>query len=199
MPGGLLLEKTEAVLLGGCRFIQYRNKTSAAGKQLREAKALRALCDQYGALLIVNDSVELANAAGAHGVHLGQNDASIAAAREHLGPEAVIGSTCHGSLELAINACQAGASYLAFGRFYSSQTKPQAPPASLALLSQVKQKLPLPTVAIGGIDVDNAPALIAAGADCLAVCHDLFRSDDLEQVRRRAAHHVSLFDTVQEL
>lgn len=198
MPGDLLSQKVEAALLGGCRLIQYRDKLSSWSEQLRRAKALRELCEEYGALLIINDSVELAKAADAHGVHLGQEDGAIRQARYGMGAEAIIGATCHASLSLAEHACSTGASYLAFGRFFPSQTKPQAPPAELPLLSQAKHDLHLPTVAIGGINVDNARTLIAAGADCLAVSYDLFRGDDLEQIRHRAAHYVSLFDTAQE-
>ncbi|MEX1032502.1 MAG: thiamine phosphate synthase [Cellvibrionaceae bacterium] len=198
MPGQLLLRKVEAALLAGCRLVQYRDKSASPSEHYRQAAALRALCHRHGALLIVNDSVELAKAAAADGVHLGREDWPLDAAREHLGPAAIIGATCHASLDLARNAAALGANYLAFGRFFPSHTKPQAPSAQLPLLSQTKRVLNLPVVAIGGINVDNAPSLIAAGADCLAVCHDLFSSDNLDQVQRRAAHYVSLFDTAQE-
>lgn len=198
MPDDLLLQKTEAALAGGCRLVQYRNKLHCPEQQRREATLLRALCERHGALLIINDSVDLALAIGADGVHLGQEDQTLDVARQQLGPSAIIGATCHASTSLARTACDVGADYLAFGRFFPSQTKPNAPPAPLSLLAEVKRTLHLPTVAIGGVNVDNAGTLIAAGADCLAVSHDLFRSDDLEQIRQRAARYVSLFDTAQE-
>lgn len=195
MPGSLLLEKTEAALLGGCRLVQYRNKTASDEAKRLEGGALRSLCERYGALLIINDSISLARAVQAHGVHLGQEDEAVDRARELLGEKVVVGATCHASPSLARHACDLGADYLAFGRFFPSQTKPLAPPADLALLAQVKAQLHLPLVAIGGINMDNAPSLIAAGADCLAVSHELFRGDDLEEIRRRAAGFTSLFQT----
>ncbi|MGQ9425382.1 thiamine phosphate synthase [Gilvimarinus sp. F26214L] len=197
MPGELLLAKTEAALAGGCRLIQYRNKTASPAQQLREATALRSLCDEYGAALIINDSPQLAREAAAHGVHLGQEDGSLEAARRDLGSRMIVGATCHGSLELARQAALAGASYLAFGRFFPSQTKPQAPPATLDLIAEVHAEFGLPLVAIGGITLDNAAGLVAAGADCLAVSHDLFHGDP-HQVRERALRYCSLFESTQE-
>ncbi|MCW8196217.1 thiamine phosphate synthase [Proteobacteria bacterium 005FR1] len=198
MPGGLLLEKTEAALLGGCRLVQYRNKMASAEAKRIEAAKLRELCERHGASLIVNDSVSLAFDVNAHGVHLGQDDEAVDRAREILGDKAIVGATCHASLSLARRACDLGADYLAFGRFFPSQTKPQAPPAELSLIAEIKAQLHLPTVAIGGINRDNAASLIAAGADCLAVSHELFRGDDLDEIRRRAAQFTSLFQTSTE-
>lgn len=198
MPGSLLLPKTEAALAGGCRLVQYRNKSATTELKRREAADLRELCERYQAVLIINDSVELAAASGAHGVHLGQDDAAVDQARRLLGPRAIIGATCHSSLALAERACDQGADYFAFGRFFPSQTKPLAPPAPLALLNELRQQRRLPVVAIGGINIDNAPSLIAAGADCLAVSHELFRGDDLGEIRRRAARFSSFFETALE-
>lgn len=198
MPGAQLLKKTESALAGGCRLVQYRNKTGDKSLKYREARALQELCGSYGAMLIINDSVELAEAVQAGGVHLGQDDSSVESARKRLGPDAVIGATCHASLELAERACGQGASYLAFGRFFPSSTKPLAPPAHPDVLARVGLQLRLPTVAIGGINMDNAAFLIRAGADALAVSQDLFAGDDLAEIRRRTARYVSLFDTVQE-
>lgn len=192
MPGAALLWKVEAALEGGCRLIQYRNKLGSPELQQREAAELRSLCKGYGALLIINDSPELAGAIGADGLHIGQGDTPLATARSQLGESAIIGVTCHDSLEFAEQAADAGANYLAFGRFFASQTKPEAPPASLDLLHKARN-VRLPLVAIGGINRDNAPLLIRAGADCLAVSHELFSSDDPDEIRRRAEYFTSLF------
>jgi len=192
MPHEALLWKTEAALQGGCRLVQYRNKKGSPELRQQEAAALRKLCDRYQASLIINDLPPLANAVGADGVHLGQQDTGLEAARRELGSDVIVGITCHGSLELAEQAARSGASYLAFGRFFSSHTKPEAPPAELSLL-QAARRFQLPIVAIGGINEDNAALLVTAGADCLAVSHELFSSDDPGEIRRRAEHFTSLF------
>ncbi len=169
-----LITKSEAALVGGCKLLQYRNKHSEFDKKITEGNRLRELCDRYGAKLIVNDSIELANIIKADGVHLGQTDESITLARKTLGESAIIGATCHDSLSLAQNAIQEGASYVAFGRFFPSHTKPDASPAPLSLIMEAKNSLHVPVVAIGGINRDNAHQLISAGADCIAISNDLF-------------------------
>lgn len=181
---GRLLAAMEAALLGGCRVVQYRSKDADSRRQLEEAAGLLALCKQYGAQLLVNDNVQLALAVGAHGVHLGQDDMPIAEAREQLGETAVIGITCHDSLALARDAQRAGADYVAFGRFFPSGTKQSAPPANLQVLTQARQVLTIPVVAIGGITLDNAPSVLAAGADMLAVVGDLFNAADITSQAR---------------
>ena len=189
----------EAVLRGGCRIIQYRNKTAGSAERKEAAVALRQLCDRYAALLLINDDVELALAVDADGVHLGQgdmgqSDMALADVRRRLGPERVIGVSCHNSLALAISAEQQGANYVAFGRFFTSYTKPDAPSAELSLLRQAKQQLHVPVVAIGGITRDNAPAVIAEGADMIAVIHDLFSASDAGELEKRATLFSQLFD-----
>lgn len=168
-----LQEAAEAAMRGGLKLLQYRDKTADASKALRQARLLADLCLNYDCQLIINDDPKLAKASGAAGVHLGQGDASLRHARELLGKQAIIGSTCHASLELAINAAQAGASYLAFGRFFPSLTKPDAPAASLDIFKQVA-RLNLPTLAIGGITRKQAPVFTEAGVDMLAVVAGIF-------------------------
>ena len=185
-----LLLAVEAALAGGCRILQYRSKQTDRGKLLAETKALLALCEQYDAKLLINDNAELALAVGAHGVHLGQEDMPIAEARALLGSQAIIGITCHDSLSLAVAAQQAGADYVAFGRFFPSSTKQSAPPADLSVLGVAKAQLTIPVVAIGGITLDNAPSVIAAGADMLAVVGDLFSAPD---ITARAYAYCELF------
>lgn len=194
LPGARLPDAVRAALAGGVRIVQYRNKPADAATRLGEATLLAQLCHEAGALFLVNDDVALALACGAHGVHLGQQDGAIDAARERLGEAAVIGQTCHASISLALAAQSAGADYVAFGRFFPSRTKPLAPPADLALLPEARAALRIPVVAIGGVTVDNAPRLIAAGADAVGVIHDLFSADD---IAARAREFAALFNRGQ--
>lgn len=180
MPGDLLGIKAESALRGGCRVLQYRNKAASAEQQYQEAKTLRELCHHYRCVFIVNDDVGLAERVGADGVHIGQTDLSISEARQRLGNNRIIGVSCHDSVTLAREAEQAGASYVAFGRFFASHTKPQAPAADLRVLNRAQACLRIPIVAIGGITRDNAPRVIAQGADMVAVIHDLFAAEDVE-------------------
>ncbi len=175
----VLLEQVGAALEGGAAIVQYRDKSDDSAKRLRQATLLRELCDRFERPLLINDDLALAIACKAHGVHLGQTDGSVAAARSQLGADAVVGVTCHDSLELALQARDAGADYVAFGAFFSSKTKPGACPAPLSLLPRAAREVGLPVVAIGGISMDNARQVIAAGADMVAVIHALFATDDI--------------------
>ena len=192
LAGGKLLPYAEAALNGGARLLQYRDKSTDDRRHQREAEALQLLCERYGATLIINDDAELAARLGV-GVHLGQGDGSLAAARALLGGQAIIGGTCHARLELAEQAAKEGASYVAFGRFFESHTKPGTPTASVELLEQAKQHLRLPVVAIGGVTLDSAPRLIAHGASMIAVIHALFAADSAAEVERRARAFSALF------
>ncbi|WP_286786122.1 MULTISPECIES: thiamine phosphate synthase [Pseudomonas] len=194
LAGGKLLPYVEAALKGGARLLQYRDKSSDDARRLREAEALRELCARHGAQLIINDDAELAARLGV-GLHLGQGDGSLAAARALLGRKAIIGATCHARLDLAEQAIREGASYVAFGRFFDSNTKPGAPAASLELLAQARQLAGLPIVAIGGVTLDNAPSLIAHGANLVAVIHALFSAENAAEVERRAHAFSALFAT----
>ena len=189
---GRLLPYVEAALKGGATLLQYRDKSSDDARRLREAEALRELCNRYGAALIINDDAELAARLGV-GLHLGQGDGSLSVARALLGRKAIIGGTCHAQLELAEAATKEGASYVAFGRFFNSTTKPGAPSADIELLAAAKARFSLPIVAIGGVTLDNAPALIAHGASMVAVVHGLFGADSAAEVERRARAFSALF------
>lgn len=173
-----------AALDGGACVIQYRDKTADASRRKVEATMLAGLCASHEVPLIVNDDIDLALACGAAGVHLGAGDAGIAAARARLGHEAIIGVSCYDSLDQARRAADEGADYIAFGAFHPSPTKPLAPLANPELLVAARS-FGIPLVAIGGITPDNAPLLIAAGADCTAVISSLFDAEDIESVARR--------------
>lgn len=175
-----MLTQVESSLKGGTRIIQYRDKTSDEKQRLQQACALNELCKSYQIPLLINDDVELAKKCEAAGVHLGQSDGCVNAAREVLGPAAVIGVTCHDSLEFALQAESEGADYVAFGAFFPSKTKPNAKPAPLGLIKEVKAQVQLPIVAIGGISVDNAEQIISAGADMVAVVHALYAQPDIQ-------------------
>ncbi|WP_249679610.1 thiamine phosphate synthase [Pseudomonas abieticivorans] len=189
---GKFLDYVKAALDGGIVLLQYRDKSSDEGRRLREADALLKLCEGYKTQLIINDDADLAARLGV-GVHLGQTDGPLAQARALRSRQTIIGATCHASIELAEQAAREGASYVAFGAFYSSSTKPNAAPASLTLLEQARSRLKLPICAIGGITLDNAPALIERGADLLAVVHTLFGADSAQEVTRRARAFNALF------
>lgn len=187
-----LLPYVEAALQGGARLVQYRDKSQDASRRQDEAAALAELCRQHDAQLIINDDLPLARQLGV-GLHLGQEDGSLAAARADLGADAILGGTCHASLELAEVAAVAGASYLAFGRFFASSTKPDAPPAPLDVLDQARSRFSLPLCAIGGVTLDNAPRLLTHGVDLLAVVHTLFSAASAGEVERRARAFARLF------
>lgn len=179
-----LLLKVEAALAGGACLLQYRNKTASAALRLAQGRALLALCHRYGVPLIVNDHLELALALGTDGLHFGAGDGSLAAAREQLGPRKILGASCYDRCENAIAAQRRGADYVAFGSFFPSGVKPGAVRAPLALLGEAKRRLAVPVVAIGGITLDNAPQLIGAGADGIAVISALFGAADVRAVAR---------------
>ncbi|MGB0282462.1 MAG: thiamine phosphate synthase [Neptuniibacter sp.] len=174
-----LLTQVEKSLKGGAEIIQYRDKSSDLKKRVEQASALNTLCKKHNALLLINDDAGLAAGIGAAGVHLGQSDGAVAEAREMLGPDAIIGVTCHDSIQLAEKAAAEGADYVAFGAFFPSKTKPNANPAPISLLQEAKAKVQLPIVAIGGISVDNADQIISAGADMVAVIHALYAQNNI--------------------
>ena len=183
----------KAALDGGAPFVQYRNK--AAPRPLRRAQAAEMLriCRAAGARLIINDDVWLAVEIGADGAHLGRDDApggSLAAARDALGPQRILGVSCYNELARGEEAARAGADYLAFGSVFPSRTKPAAVHAPLELLGEARRRFGLPVAAIGGITLDNAPQVIAAGADMIAVVSDLF---DAMDIKTRAQAFQQLF------
>ncbi len=184
------LSRVEAALASGALCaLQYRAKDADAPRRLREARHLSRLCRAHGVPLIVNDDVELALAVDAAGVHLGRDDGDLAAARARL-PGRLLGASCYDRPELARRAVAAGADYVAFGSVFDSPTKPAAVRAPLALFAL---DVGVPKVAIGGITLDNAPRVLAAGADCLAVITDLFDAPD---VAARAREYGRLFDEI---
>ncbi|WP_110669669.1 thiamine phosphate synthase [Salinicola halophilus] len=186
-----LLDACGQALEAGIALLQYRDKSDDVVRRRRQSDALAALCARYATPLIVNDDLALAGWLHERwgdgvGVHLGQQDASVVTARARLGDTAIIGATCQGSLELAERAAGQGASYLAFGRFFASRTKPDAAPASLDVLAEA-ERFGLPRVAIGGIDRNTIGPTRTAGAEMLAVVHALFGTADVAGATRELA------------
>ena len=175
---------TEA-LEGGASLVQYRDKSREHDRRAREARALSRICQDHGVPFIVNDDIELALEVGAAGVHLGRDDESLSTARARLGVDAIIGVSCYHRIDLAHQAAHAGASYIAFGRFFNSSTKPGPPLANASLLSQARRDVALPIAAIGGITAHNAPPLLSAGASMLACIHSVFAAPDIRGAAQR--------------
>lgn len=189
--GTRLLADVEAVLAGGCRIVQFRDKTSLMPERVARARALRELTRRFGARLLINDDLALACLIDADGVHLGRDDGNLIAARAILGPGRLLGTSCYADFGAARAANAAGADYVAFGAVFPSPTKPDAASAAVDLFAQAKTQLAAASCAIGGITLANAPALIAAGADLLAVITDLFSAPD---IAGRAAAYQRLFE-----
>jgi thiamine-phosphate pyrophosphorylase len=181
-----LLRKAEQALKAGVAMLQYRNKIISKDKRLLQAKALAPLARGYGVPFIVNDDIEIALAVGANGAHIGGEDGDLKTARSKLAGK-ILGASCYNSLENARAAVKAGADYVAFGSVFPSPTKPDAVRAPLSLF---RNDLGVPLCAIGGITLENAPALIAAGASLLAVITDLFDAPD---IGARASQYRKLF------
>lgn len=155
-------------------ILQYRHKTTDALVKLSEAKQLQQLCCQYNTLFIINDDIDLARKINADGVHLGKNDGSIRYARQQLSENAIIGISCYNKIDLAQNAQNQGANYVAFGVLFPSPTKPDTPHCSLDIIKQAKQILDIPVVGIGGIDFQNQQHAFDAGCDAVAMISALF-------------------------
>jgi len=185
-----LARRVEAALAGGAALLQYRSKSAESALQRGQARRLLELCRRHGALLIVNDDLELALSVGADGVHLGRDDGDVAAARARLPANALLGVSCYDRIELATAAVDAGADYVAFGSAFASPTKPEAVRAAPELFARARARLPVPIVAIGGITPENARLVIDAGADAIAVITALF---DAADVRAAAAAFRGLF------
>lgn len=175
----ILVGKVGQALWGGASLVQYRNKTAGPELRREQGRALAAICRAAGAPFIVNDDLALALALDADGVHLGADDGDLAEARQRLGQGKLLGASCYNRMELAQAAAQAGVDYLAFGSVFSSGTKPGAVRAPLSLFAEARRSLALPLVAIGGITLENAPQVFAAGADAVAVISEVFDAGDI--------------------
>lgn len=172
-----------AAVDGGARLVQYRAKRLSPRERLAQAEVLLDLCRSRGAILIVNDDVDLAKAIGADGVHLGRDDADLRHARRRL-PGALVGVSCYDDAQRAAEAEAAGADYVGIGSVFASTTKPEAVRAGLEALSRARRRVGIPIAAIGGITPANAALAVAAGADMLAVISALFDAPDVTRAAR---------------
>jgi thiamine-phosphate pyrophosphorylase len=184
VTGGFADRLARALDAGPVAAFQFRVKDVDQHEAARLAEPLLRVCADREVAFIVNDSISLAKRLGADGVHLGQGDGDAREARSILGPSAQIGVTCHDSRHLAMEAGEAGADYVAFGAFYPTTTKDTTHRPDPAILSWWTTLFELPCVAIGGITLDNAEPLVAAGADFLAVSGAVWNSDEAEAVQR---------------
>jgi thiamine-phosphate pyrophosphorylase len=181
---GRIAEVAQTLLSAGVRLLQLRSKHLAPAEREALGRQLRACCDHHAAPLIVNDDVAMAARLGAAGVHLGEEDATLDAARAILGPGAVIGVSCYADPVRAQRLAAAGADYVAFGAVYPTRTKHTPHRARLSLFRDWPLAA-VPTVAIGGIQADNAAPLFAAGARWLAMIDALWNASDPAAVVRR--------------
>ena len=179
LRGDALAAAVRAALEGGASVVQYREKSRDEGRRSADAEAVLRICDEHRAPLIVNDDTALARRIGAAGAHVGRDDISLPLARRALGEEAIIGVSCYDDLDRALCAYRAGADYVAFGSFFPSRTKPGAVRATVELVEAARRTIDVPIVAIGGITASNAPALVRAGVDVIAVIEALFGADDI--------------------
>ena len=181
----LLYRQVDEAVAGGSRLVQFRHKTTDPGLYLALAEAVLEACRRNFTPCLINDQVSIAKVLAADGAHLGQGDGSLLDARQSLGPHAVLGRTCHGSQEFMEQAVADGASYCAFGRLFDSDTKPQASGLSLHQLKDLVSQCAIPTVAIGGITLDNGRQILDTGVAMLAVSGAVFRAKEIGEAARR--------------
>ena len=187
----LLVAKVEAALKGGVRLIQYRNKAAGKSLLLRQATALLAACRAYGALLIINDHLDLCARIDADGIHLGATDCKPGPVRRLLGADKIIGVSCYNQLNLAQEAEAEGANYVTFGAYFNSDSASNLISATLELFQQAKQTIKIPVVGFGEITIDHADRVKAAGADAIAVIDALFEAKNITTLSQQfnAVYH----------
>ncbi len=176
-PGQRLTSVTEEVLKNGATFLQIREKDLAEGDFTAEAAELRALCEKYRVPFVVNDSVEIALATGADGVHVGQSDIRGRDIRAIIGPDKILGISA-GTVEEAVAAEQAGADYIGVGAVFATGTKKNARNLTMDQLRAIRASVSIPVVAIGGINTENIGQLSGSGVDGVAVVSAIFAAAD---------------------
>ncbi|MDO8446616.1 MAG: thiamine phosphate synthase [Deltaproteobacteria bacterium] len=185
LPSFSNAEIAKKVLTGGAQILQLRGKGLSSKELLEQAREIRELTRTAGAILIVNDRADIALLSDADGVHLGQDDLPISEARKILGKEKMIGISTH-SLEQAVKAEQEGADYIGFGPVFGTKTKADAEGAKgLRALLEVKQRVSIPVVAIGGINLENMGEVIDAGPDGAAVISAIIKAENIEDATRK--------------
>ncbi|MBC7455906.1 MAG: thiamine phosphate synthase [Massilia sp.] len=175
-----LIAATEQALRAGAALLQYRHKSASPALRRVQAAQLLVLCRDYQRPFIINDHLELCLALDADGVHVGGTDACVAEARRVLGDEKIVGASCYGERQLALDACANGASYVAFGGFYPSKVKQYPVTTTPDIVSWAKEAIALPCVVIGGMTADNAAPLVARGADMVAAISSVYGAPQID-------------------
>lgn len=183
-PGRALARVVEQAIQGGVNFVQYREKQAGTREMLAEARELAALCRQYNVPFVVNDRVDIALAVSADGVHLGQSDMPLEVARQILGPRAVIGISASSVAEAA-KAARGGADYLGASAVFATPTKTDAPALGIRGTADICRAVPVPVVAIGGLNAANAGEVMTAGVAGIAVVSAIMASSDPREAARR--------------
>ena len=171
-----LYSRTEEILSSGIIALQYRDKSEDSTLRLEHASELQKLCTTYKTLFIINDDIDLAQQVQSDGLHLGKDDIDCKTARARLGLTKILGISCYNSLQLAGQAVEDGADYIAFGAMFPTQSKSNTTQATPDLITTAKQEYNIAVAAIGGITPDNCMPLIEAGADMLAVISSVYRA-----------------------
>ena len=174
-------EYVELALKGGARVVQFRDKSLNEEDLIKISLKIQTICKKYNRVFIINDNIDLAKEINADGVHIGENDNSLEEAQRVLKGK-IIGVSCYGDVMSAIEMEARGASYVAFGAFFASKTKPNAKTISKSILIEAKKQLNIPICAIGGIEIDSAKELVNLGADMLAVISDVWTNKDIENI-----------------
>jgi thiamine-phosphate pyrophosphorylase len=179
--GRTLLQVVGAALRGGVTVVQYREKSATTRRMIEEARELRKLCASAGVPFIVNDRVDVALAVDADGVHVGQDDMPAALVRRLIGDKKILGVSA-GDPEEARRAVADGADYIGASPVFATPTKPDAPPPmGTEGLRRLARAVSIPVVAIGGMNAENAPSIMAAGASGIAVVSAIVAADDVER------------------
>ena len=184
LNGQTLYEQVEQALKGGVTLVQLREKGLGAEQFLQEARQIQQLCRRFGVPLIINDSIEVALAVDADGVHLGQDDTNAAQARQLLGKDKIIGVSAH-NVQEALQAVQDGADYLGSGAVFGSGTKTNVSTLPMQTLREICSAVPIPVVAIGGITEQNLQHLSGSGISGAAVVSAIFAQENIEEAAIR--------------
>lgn len=181
-PDDTVLTQVREALEAGVKILQYRNKNARDSELKGICESLQALCKAYGALFIIDDRPHLAAVIGADGLHIGKDDMPLSEARE-IFPLGIIGVSCYGSVKKALEAQEEGASYVAFGSFFSSPTKPHSGIVSKSVVTKAKESLEIPVCVIGGISTSNIHEMAALGPDMISVVSAVFDGNITHNVK----------------
>lgn len=178
-PNSTIFSQVHEILENGVKIVQYRSKTAFQDEKI--IASLISLCEDFNANLIINDNVEMAKKLRAHGVHIGRDDGEIKSVREYLGRDKIIGVTCYSDINLALNAQNSGASYVAFGAMFASPTKKEAPLCSHEIVLKAKANLQIPVAIIGGINEQNLAEILPLNADYIALVSAIYKPNSITQ------------------